>query len=55
MKFLIFYLLLWVIFALMDPDPVYGSGSTDMIESGSDTDPNPVANTKSQAGKRAER
>ncbi len=41
MKFLNFYLLLWVIFALLDPDPgsTYGSGSTDLIESGSSRDP----------------
>ncbi len=39
MKFLIFFLLLWVIFALLDPDPdsKNGSGSTDLIESGSET------------------
>jgi hypothetical protein len=34
---------LWVIFALLDPDleseSVLGSGSTDLIESGSNTDP----------------
>jgi hypothetical protein len=34
-----FFLLLWVIFALLDPNPdpdsKYGSGSTDPIESGS--------------------
>jgi hypothetical protein len=43
MKFLNFFLLLWVIFALLDPDPdsEYGSGSTDLIESGSNTDPDP--------------
>jgi hypothetical protein len=37
MKFLNFFLLLWVILALLDPDPdsEYGSGSTDLIESGS--------------------
>jgi hypothetical protein len=37
MKFLKFFLLLWVIFALLDPDPdsEYGSGSTGPIESGS--------------------
>jgi hypothetical protein len=37
MKFLNFFLLLWVIFALMDPDSEYGYGSvsTDLIESGS--------------------
>jgi hypothetical protein len=36
-------LLLWVIFALLDPDPdsEYGSGSTDRIESGSNPDPDP--------------
>ncbi len=42
-KFLNFFLLLWVIFALLDPDPdpdsEYGSGSTDLIESGSNPDP----------------
>jgi hypothetical protein len=34
---------LWVIFALLDPDPdsEYGSGSTDPIEYGSNTDPDP--------------
>jgi hypothetical protein len=33
-----FFLLLWVIFSLLDPDPDsgYGSGSTDLIESGSE-------------------
>jgi hypothetical protein len=41
------FLLLWVIFALLDPDPdsEYGSGSSDPIESVSnpdpDTDPDP--------------
>jgi hypothetical protein len=37
MKFLNFFLLLRVIFALLDPDSKYGSGSgsTDLIESGS--------------------
>ncbi len=37
-------LLLWVIFALLDPDPdsEYGSGSTDPIEYGSNTDTDPV-------------
>jgi hypothetical protein len=41
MKFLNFFYFLWVIFALLDPDPdsEYGSGSTDPIESGSNTDP----------------
>jgi hypothetical protein len=36
-------LLLWVIFALLDPDPdsESGSGSTDPIESGSNPDPDP--------------
>ncbi len=39
MKFFNFFLLLWVIFALLDPDPdsKYGTGSTDLIESGSET------------------
>jgi hypothetical protein len=34
---------LWVIFALLDPDPdsEYGSGSTDPIEPGSNSDPDP--------------
>jgi hypothetical protein len=38
-KFLNFFLLLWFIFALLDPDPdsEHGSGSTDQIESGSET------------------
>ncbi len=38
-----FFLLLWVIFALLDPDPDYGSESvsTDLIEYGSNTDPDP--------------
>ncbi len=33
--YLLIFLLLWVVFALMDPDPdsEYGSGSTDPIES----------------------
>jgi hypothetical protein len=41
MKFLNFFLLLWVIFALLDldPDSQYGSGSPDPIESGSNSDP----------------
>jgi hypothetical protein len=30
---------LWVIFALLDPDYEYGSGSTDLTESGSDPKP----------------
>jgi hypothetical protein len=46
MKFLNFFLLLWVIFALLDPDPdsEYGSGSgyTNLIESGSNPDPSIV-------------
>ncbi len=45
MKFLKLFLLLWVIFASLDPDPdpdsEYGSGSTDLIESGSNPDPDP--------------
>jgi hypothetical protein len=41
MKFLNFFLLVWVNFTLLDPDPdsEYGSGSIDLIESGSNTDP----------------
>ncbi len=35
----IFFLLLWVIFALLDPDPDSESGSTDPIESGSGSAP----------------
>ncbi len=35
------FLPLWVIFALLDPDSEYGSGSTDLIESGSNPDPDP--------------
>ncbi len=48
MNFYQFFLLLWVIFALLDPDPDpdseygSGSGSTDPIEYGSNTDPDPV-------------
>jgi hypothetical protein len=43
MRFLNFFLLLWVIFALLDPDPdsASGYGSTDLIESGSNPDPDP--------------
>jgi hypothetical protein len=29
-------------FALLDPDSEYGSGSTGLIESGSNTDPDPI-------------
>jgi hypothetical protein len=43
MKFLNYFLLLWVIFALLDldPDSKFGSGyrSRDPIESGSNPDP----------------
>jgi hypothetical protein len=35
------FLLLWFIFALLDPDSEYRSGSTDPIESGSNSDPDP--------------
>jgi hypothetical protein len=40
MIFLNFFRLLWVIFTLLDPDPdsEYGSGSTDLIETGSITE-----------------
>ncbi len=43
MNFYNFFLLLWVIFALLDPDPdsESGSGSTGLIESGSNPDPDP--------------
>ncbi len=43
LKFLKNFLLLWVIVALLvpDPDSKYGSGSTDLIESGSIRDPDP--------------
>jgi hypothetical protein len=43
MNFYKFFLLLWVIFALLDPDPdpESGSGSTGPIESGSNPDPDP--------------
>ncbi len=43
MKFLNFFLILWVIIAALDPDTdsEYGSGSTDLIESESNLDPNP--------------
>jgi hypothetical protein len=37
MKFLNFFLFLWVIFALLDSDPDPDNGSTDLIESGSET------------------
>ncbi len=36
-----FFLLLWVIFALLDPGPDSESGSTGPIESGSNPDPDP--------------
>jgi hypothetical protein len=35
MNFYKFFLLLWVIFSLLDPDSKSESGSTDPIESGS--------------------
>ncbi len=52
MKFLKYFLLLWVIFARLDPDPdsVYGSESTDPIESGSNWDPDPQPWFPSQLG-----
>jgi hypothetical protein len=37
MKFQIFFLFLWVIFALLDPDAESGYGSTDLIQSGSES------------------
>jgi hypothetical protein len=36
-KFLNFFLFLWVIFTILDPDRDSESGSTDLIESGSET------------------
>jgi hypothetical protein len=43
--FTTFFLILWVIFVLLDPDPnpdsESGSGSTDPIKSGSNPDPDP--------------
>jgi hypothetical protein len=41
MNFYNFFLLLWVIFALLDLDPDFRSGSTGPIESGSNPDPDP--------------
>ncbi len=41
MKFRSSFLRLWVIFALLDPDPDSEYGSTDLIESGSNRDPDP--------------
>jgi hypothetical protein len=41
MHFLNFFLFSLVIFALLYPDPDSESGSTDLIESGSNPDPNP--------------
>ncbi len=42
MKFLDFFLLLWINFAFLDSeDSESGPGSTDPIESGSNTDPDP--------------
>jgi hypothetical protein len=40
-RFLNFFLLLLVIFALLDPDSEAGSGSTDLIETGSSPGPKP--------------
>jgi hypothetical protein len=37
-----FFLLLWVILALLDPDSEYGSGSTGPIEYGFNPDPDPL-------------
>jgi hypothetical protein len=41
MKFFNFFLLLWVIFALLDPVPDSESGATEPIESGTHPDPQP--------------
>jgi hypothetical protein len=46
MKFLNFFLLLWVFFVLLDPDPEYGSRFTYLIESGSGPNPNPDPDPK---------
>ncbi len=45
-----FFLFLWVIFAVLDPDPESGSGygSTHLIESGSNMDPDPESETLSK-------
>ncbi len=47
MKFTNFSLCLWVNFALLDPDPDWGSGygSRDHIESGSNPHPDPDPGT----------
>jgi hypothetical protein len=54
--FTYYCLLLWVIFALLDPDPDSeyrsGSGSTDPIEYGSNTDPDPVPDPDPQPCKK---
>jgi hypothetical protein len=42
MKFLNFFLILWVIFTLLDLDPDSEFGSTDLIESGSNPNPDPI-------------
>jgi hypothetical protein len=52
MNFYKFVLLLWVIFALLDPDP--DSGSTGPIESGSNPDPKPWIKKRFIAQKLAE-
>jgi hypothetical protein len=39
----LYFLLLWVIFALLDPDPDSESRSNDPIESGSNSDPEPCS------------
>jgi hypothetical protein len=48
MNFQIFFLLLWVIFALLDPESE--SGSTDLIESESNPDPQPWLQDQALAG-----
>jgi hypothetical protein len=45
-KFLNFFLFLWVIFALLDPGPDSESGPTDLIESGSESGSNPDLDPK---------
>jgi hypothetical protein len=46
MKILYFFLFLWVIFALLDPDSESGYGSADLIKSGSGSRIRYTANLK---------
>ncbi len=45
------FLLLWVIFGLLDPDPDSESGSADPIESGSNPDPIRIRNPEKKPSK----